>query len=95
MSERPPVTSLSLLGGALLGVLLSWLVIALSALATLESSGAGVVMVIAFVGPPLLCLALLMSPRTRYAGTGVVIGLAVGTITGSGVCATLAGLGGG
>ena len=75
-----------LVGSAILGFLLEWGVIIVYGLSTLESSGTTTGIIISFVALPLLCVLPLLHPSTRYAGAGLLIGLALGSITGAGVC---------
>jgi hypothetical protein len=86
-SGEPPVRRVqagSVVGGVLLGVLLAWSAFALVLLSGVSASP----------GPALAALVLsavagavlVAHPRSRQAGTGFLLGLAVGMITGAGVC---------
>ena len=89
-SGEPPVRRVHagpVVGGVVLGVVLAWFTTAV-VLLTGYSAGreATAVPVMALGLPAVAGIALLAHPRTRQAGTGLVMGLAIGMITGAGVC---------
>jgi hypothetical protein len=75
----------TLVGSAILGFLLEWSVIIIYGLSTLDG-GTTTGIIVSFVALPVLCALPLLHPSTRYAGAGLLIGLALGSITGAGVC---------
>jgi sorbitol-specific phosphotransferase system component IIBC len=76
----------TVVGSAVFGFLLEWLAITIGVFSTIDSeNGAGGI--VAFVALPVLCALPLLHPRTRHAGAGLIIGLAIGSMTGAGVCA--------
>ncbi len=78
--------------GAVLGFIASWLMIALSLIGTYITYGDStstrqdVVAVAIPVLPAIIAAALLVAPRTRYLGAGLLAGFAIGYILGAGVC---------
>lgn len=93
-----PVSPGALVAGGVLGFVLSWLWIAIvlfggfAAAYSAEGDGFtsswafGVLVAVAALAPLVLAVVLLVLPRTRQAGAGVVMGLAIGMVVGSGVC---------
>ena len=89
-SGEPPVRRIQagqVFGGVVLGVGLAWLTFAV-VLMTGYSAGreTTAVPVMALGLPAVAGIALLAHPRSRQAGTGFLMGLAIGMITGAGVC---------
>ena len=89
-SGEPPVRRIqagSVFGGAVVGVVLAWFSFAVVVLnvppAAIEAPATAVV---ALALPAVVGLALLAHPRSRQAGAGFLMGLAIGMITGAGVC---------
>ncbi len=84
LPTRDPVTVAAVLGGLLVGVVGS---VIYGVLAFSIVGGSGVTGVLVAVGAPaLVALALLAVGRTRRAGSGFVMGLALGTILVAGAC---------
>ncbi len=71
-------------GGAVVGVVLAWFAFALVLLSGPSASPGPAVA--ALVLSAVTGIALVAHPRSRQAGTGFLLGLAVGLITGAGVC---------
>jgi hypothetical protein len=79
--------------GGCLGALLQWVAIGLGLTIATGSGGDSTIgAVIVFVGIPMLCALLLVHPRTRRTGAAFLIGIAVGSIVGSGLCVGILGL---
>ena len=82
----------SLIGGAVIGWILSWAVFAVAILAIYASvgdSGGAAVEVVAFLAlfvVALVCLAVLFRRGRPQWGTGLLLGMAIGSIVGGGVC---------
>jgi hypothetical protein len=57
------------------------------------STGQNVIGFAALLALPLVGLALMISPRTRHAGAGLLMGIAIGSVVGAGICGTVIGLG--
>ncbi|GAB2880500.1 hypothetical protein [Nocardioides pacificus] len=86
--------------GGVLGFALSWLWIAIVLFGGFASSYGsegdsftgswvfGVLVGAAALAPLVLAVVLLVRPRTRQAGAGLVMGLAIGMVVGSGICAS-------
>lgn len=89
-SGEPPVRRVepgAVVGGIVLGVVLTWLSFAVVLLnGTPSDSGIPTPAVLALVLPGVVGVALLAHPRSRQAGAGFLMGLAIGMITGAGVC---------
>lgn len=87
----------AVVGGVVLGLLLAfgYMVVAffVAYASDPEGDGSGVVWVALFAAPAVVGVLLLAVPRTRRAGSGFVLGLAVGFIVLSAVCVAPAGLG--
>lgn len=49
----------------------------------------GVLVALLALAPLIVSILLLVLPRTRQAGAGVVMGLAIGSVVASGVCASI------
>lgn len=92
------IRALQLVGGAVLGFLADWFLFTVSLFAVYANYGdsTGTAQdVLAFsglLGPPIVLGLLLVPRRTRYWGTGFLMGVAIGTMTGAGVCAGFFGL---
>ncbi len=82
-----------IVGGAILGFVLSWFVFAVTIFALYAAVGdssataQNVLAAVGLFGLPVVLGALLVPRRTRQLGAGLLLGLAVGAITGAGVCA--------
>ena len=90
-APEPSVTGGNVATGCFLGVLLTWLstfVITVggwSAGATESALGTAVALFLV----PAVSVALMIPRRTRYAGAGLMLGFAVGSVTAAGVCRLL------
>lgn len=88
----------NVIGGVALGLAtaVGYMVVAFIGLYSLDSSGSGsdVVGVLLFAAPAVVGAILLAFPRTRRAGAGLVIGLAVGLIVVPAMCVSPLMLGG-
>ena len=87
-SGEPPVRRVdagAVFGGIVLGVVLTWLSFTAVVSAGLSNGGPAPA-VLALVLPAVVGVALLSHPRSRQAGAGLLMGLAIGMITGAGVC---------
>lgn len=84
---RTPISLSSVVGGLILGVLASWILLAFLVLETNRGSDAWWGALAAAV----VFAALVVPRRTRQAGAGLVLGLAVGLIVGAGACAAMVG----
>ena len=85
--------AMPLLGGVLLGWMGTWVfftLVAFSGVADVDSSNHQVVTFVVSLGAvPLVAVVLLLLGRSRrQLGVGLLLGLAIGSIVGSGVCAT-------
>ena len=92
-SGEPPVREVRagvVAGGIALGVVLTWLSFVLVVLnAPPIASGGPETGSIALALAALIGIVLLAHPRSRQAGTGFLMGLAIGMITGAGACGGL------
>jgi len=92
------IRALQLVCGTVLGFLADWFVFTVSVFTVYANYGdsTGTVQdVLAFsglLGPPIVLGLLLVPRRTRYWGTGFLMGVAIGAMTGAGVCAGFLGL---
>lgn len=83
--------------GALLGFVASWTVFAVTVLGLYAtygdstSTGQNIVAGLGLFGLPVILGLLLLRPRNRVVGAGFLLGLAIGSITGAGICAGFAG----
>ena len=89
-SGEPPVRRIragAVFGGIAFGVVLSWFSFVLVLLTGLSGDSEGPDSAMIALGlPAVVGIALLAHPRSRQAGTGFLMGLAIGMITGAGVC---------
>lgn len=100
-SEQPeeqerPVRAGPVVGGAILGFVATWALFILAVLVSYarqyDGTGGVVLAAVALFGLPVLS-ALLMIPRgTRHWAAGLMVGVAIGSITGAGICAGFVGL---
>lgn len=87
-----------LIGGILLGFVLTWVVftvVLFSLYATYGDSSSttqNVIAAIGFLGLPVLLGLLLIPRRTRHWGAGMLLGIALGSISAAGVCGSFVGL---
>lgn len=73
--------------GGCLGAILQWVAIALGLTVGVGIGGDSTIgAVLVWVGIPIVCALLLVHPRTRRTGAAFLIGVAVGSIVGSGLC---------
>jgi hypothetical protein len=86
----------NVIGGVVLGLVAAfgYMVVAFFIAYGLDPSGSGTVWVLMFAAPAVLGAILLAAPRTRHAGAGLVIGLAVGLIAVPAMCVSPLMLGG-
>ncbi len=86
------VNTRPMIWGAVLGFIASWLLIALTLIGLYSTYGdststrQNVVAVAIPALPAIIAVALLVAPRTRYLGAGLLAGFAIGYILGAGVC---------
>jgi hypothetical protein len=94
-ADRPPINIGAVIGGAALGFFGNVFVfIAISSAfwgLTGGSSRTGelVVSVVAVLALPAIALTLMIFPRTRHAGAGLLLGVAIGSVIAAGLCAPL------
>jgi len=78
------------IGGAVLGFIASWLLAIITGFALYttygDSNSTTVSIYSALALPAIIAVALLVAPRTRYLGAGLLAGFAIGYILGAGVC---------
>jgi hypothetical protein len=95
-AESQPVRVLPVLGGAVLGFAATWvlLTVAILVLYGRQLTGAMefVVPAVALFALPVLSGLLMARRSTRRWGAGFLIGVAIGSITGAGVCAGFMGI---
>jgi hypothetical protein len=90
VSGSPPRVAWSaLLGSAVGGVLLEWVVLTGYFLAAFDSGITTTGLVLAALAVPVLCALLLVPRRTRLIGVSMLIGLSVGSLVGAGICVPL------
>jgi hypothetical protein len=88
------------IGGAVLGFIASWFLIALTLIGMYTTYGdststrQNVVAIAVPALPAIIAVALLVAPRTRYLGAGLLAGFAIGYILGAGVCVGVGVIGG-
>jgi hypothetical protein len=79
--------------GGCLGAILQWVAIGLGLTIAVRSGGDSTIgTVLVWVGIPIFFALLLVHPRTRRTGAAFLIGLAVGSIVGSGLCVGILGV---
>lgn len=84
----------AVIGGAVLGFIASWVLAAVTIITLYSTSGdststwqlALVFSALALV--PVISIAMLLLRRTRQWGAGMLLGVAVGSVIGAGVCAS-------
>jgi hypothetical protein len=91
-----PVRALPVVVGAVLGFVATWALFVVAVLVSYarqyDGTGGVVLGAVALFGLPAVS-ALLMIPRsTRHWAAGLLLGVAIGSITGAGVCAGFIGL---
>lgn len=90
----------ALAGGVILGFVASWGMFAFLAFATYASYGdtsstlPTLVPIAGLVALPVVSGLLMIRPRSRRAGAGLLMGVAIGSVVGAGVCGTVLGVGG-
>ena len=86
------------IGGAVLGFIASWLLTAITLLVLYSTYGDSTLLNVLYycaLGlPAAVSVALLVPARTRYLGAGLLMGFAIGSILGAGVCVGFEALGG-
>ena len=96
--DHEPIRPVPVIGGIVLGFVLTWLVFAVvlfSLYATYGDSSSttqDVIAVLGLVGLPVLLGLLLIPRRTRHWGAGLLLGIALGSISAAGVCGSVIGL---
>ena len=97
---EPRLRSAQIIGGAVLGFIASWLLAFLAAFVAYDydqtvrrdrvgvpvSTWQSVALDGALALPAIITVPLLISTKTRYWGAGLLIGLAIGSLLGAGVC---------
>lgn len=97
---RAPVRWGAVIGGAVLGFVATWLLFALVVLGMYSTFGdsattqQNVIGLAALLALPVITLVLMLSPQTRHAGAGLLMGIAIGSVVGAGICGTVIGFGG-
>lgn len=88
---EPRISALAVVGGAILGFAATWVLFIVSILVLYAEAVTGpleyVVPAVGLFGLPVLFGALLVPRRTRQWGAGFLLGVAIGAITGAGICA--------
>jgi hypothetical protein len=98
-SELNRIRPFPLIGGAVLGFIASWLTFGVTLIGLYSASGDGsslgadIVAGVGLFGLAVVLGLLLVPRRTRYWGAGFLMGLAIGAITGAGVCGGFLGIG--
>lgn len=98
--QQHSVNTRRMFSGAVLGVIASWLLIALTLIGMYTTYGdststrQNVVAIAVPALPAIIAVALLVAPRTRYLGAGLLAGFAIGYILGAGVCVGVGVIGG-
>ena len=95
-AAEPPLRTLPVLGGAVLGFAATWFLLTVAILVLYDQQLTGamewVVPAVALFGLPVVSALLLIPRSTRRWGAGFLLGVAIGSITGAGVCAGFVGL---
>ena len=103
--RRRNVNVAAMIGGGIVGFILSWLLIAITlftlyATSDVDSEGgsttttaANVLGAAALALPAVITVALLVPARTRYWGAGVLMGFSIGYILGAGACVSMGAFG--
>ena len=87
-----PISKAAVVGGAVMGFIGSWLLFAFAVLVmygSLGDSSTTIQMVIGFaalLSIPVVSGALLLSREKRQLGAGLLMGVAIGSLVGAGVC---------
>ena len=91
-APNQPIETAVVVVGSFVGLLATWftsfVVFYTPSLHIADDSFLSTVVGVASV--PVLSALLLVPRRTRYAGAGMMIGFAIGSITGAGICGALA-----
>ncbi len=84
------LNTVQVIGGAVLGFISSWLLTAITLLVQYSTYGDSTLLNVlgycALGFPAAVSVALLVRARTRYLGAGLLMGFAIGSILGAGVC---------
>ena len=90
--EASPISKAAVFGGAVLGFIGSWLLFAFAVFTMYSSLGDSSVATQVVVGFTFLLLipvvsgAMMLSRKTRQLGAGLLMGVAIGSLAGAGVC---------
>ena len=94
--EERPLRKLPVIGGAILGFISTWVLLTIAILVLYGTQVTGflewLVPAVALFALPVVLGLLLVPERTRRWGAGALLGLAIGSITGAGVCAGFVGI---
>jgi hypothetical protein len=96
--EEDGFKALPVVGGMIVGFIVTWILFFVTLLVVYANYGdsTGTTQdVIAFsglLGPPIVFGLLLIPRRTRHFGAGLLLGLAIGSITAAGICGGFFGL---
>ncbi len=92
------LNTVQIIGGAVVGFISSWLLLAVTLLVLYDTLGDSTLLNVlswgALVLPAVVSGALLVPSKTRYWSAGLMVGLAIGSILGAGVCVGFGLLGG-
>ena len=95
-NDERPLRKLPIIGGAILGFISTWVLLTVAILVLYSTQLTGflewLVPAVALFGLPVIFGVLLIPERTRRWGAGALLGLAIGSITGAGVCAGFLGI---
>ncbi len=91
--DGPKMTADRLVGGVVLGFVASWMFYLFTAVTAVTAFGdegspspGPWLELVVLVLPPVVMLALLVPRRTRRAGAGLLLGIALGSVVGAGAC---------
>ena len=91
--EPQPIRWGAVVGGAVLGFIASWLLFTIALFGLMATytddtsdTGGTVLLVGSLLLVPVVCGVLMISRRTRQWGAGALIGVAIGSLVGAGIC---------
>lgn len=96
--DEERIRPVPVIGGVIVGFMLTWLVFAVvlfslyAAYGDSTGTAQDVIAVLGLVGLPVLLGLLLIPRRTRHWGAGLLLGVAIGSISAAGVCGGAIGL---